>query len=752
VQATQSFRVSVTVGAWLFLAPAALVVPAGAAAQDAFPRPPELEPDVRFWERIYTQVGTDGGLLHDERNLGIVYEEIRFEPAQSSRERLSYVDRLREYYRRILLRLAAGLKDPNDDERRVLSIWPRGTSSATFKEAADDVRFQLGQADRFRAGLVRSGAWEAHVEATLRKEGLPPELSALPHVESSFNPLAYSKVGAAGMWQFMPSTGRRWLRVDSVVDERLDPYKSTVAAAQYLELDYELLGTWPLALTAYNHGAGGMRRAKELLGTDNIVTIVRDYDSRTFGFASRNFYVSFLAALDIDRHYERFFGPMERAPREASQTVKLADYVPLKAIVHLYGTTEDALRMLNTALREPVWRGERFVPRGFELRVPDTIPSPEAKLAKLPADARYAEQARPPYDKLRRGESLEHAARRIGVPLERLLAANDLPRAAAASAGMRLKLPPPALAPRRPGPAASAPAVEVAATAPAAPAYRVKEGDSIEMIAEITGTPAARLRASNRIRGEDELFVGRELVLAPVADTTLEAGTLEEMPAEEAPAAAQAPEPPASVALAEAASVPPAQEPLPVLKLSPPEPVVPSEALEPELKVQAATLETPGLVPGEEGTANADPSDYSVQDGSIRVQAVETLGLVAEWLEVPPAHLRALNRLRPDAALGLGRRLKLDLSRVSAQEFEQRRLTWHRTLVDSFFARHIILGTDRHRLKPHESLWTLTRRNDVPVWLLHEYNPDVDLSNVRPGTELLVPRIQHLADAPGDGG
>src|SRR5437763_250276 len=150
----------------------------------------------------------------------------------------------------------------------------------------EDVRFQLGQADRFRAGLIRSGAWETHIAQVLANLGLPAELAVLPHVESSFNPAAYSKVGAAGLWQFMRSTGRRYMRIDSAVDDRLDPFRSTEAAAQLLAYNYRVLGTWPLALTAYNHGTAGVRRAKETLGTDDIVRIVRSYNSRTFGFAS----------------------------------------------------------------------------------------------------------------------------------------------------------------------------------------------------------------------------------------------------------------------------------------------------------------------------------------------------------------------------------------------------------------------------------------------------------------------------------
>ena len=139
-------------------------------------------------------------------------------------------------------------------------------------------------------------------------------------------------------------TGKRWLRVDGTVDERLDPYKSTLAAAQFLNINYSILGTWPLALTAWNHGAGGMRKAKEELGTDDITTIIRNYQGRTFGFASRNFYVSFLAALEVDRNAERFFGRLDRQPRDDSRTVRLPALMPAQTLERALGTDRDTNR------------------------------------------------------------------------------------------------------------------------------------------------------------------------------------------------------------------------------------------------------------------------------------------------------------------------------------------------------------------------------------------------------------------------
>src|SRR5439155_792023 len=118
-------------------------------------------------------------------------------------------------------------------------------------------------------------------------EGFQVEGARLPHLESSFDLRAYSKAGAAGIWQFIPATGRRFMRVDALVDERRDPFASTRAAALYLREVHRLLNSWPLAITAYNHGPQGMARAVRQVGTTDIASIIRQYDGMAFGFAPR---------------------------------------------------------------------------------------------------------------------------------------------------------------------------------------------------------------------------------------------------------------------------------------------------------------------------------------------------------------------------------------------------------------------------------------------------------------------------------
>src|SRR5690606_34802431 len=163
-----------------------------------------------------------------------VYEVLEFPADLSPRQRSKRIEQAKKKYTRILERLARGVDELSAEEQRVRDLWPKNTRRGRFEQASESVRFQLGQADRFREGIIRSGAWHDHIAATFERMGLPRELVALPHVESSFNPYAYSKVGAAGMWQFMRSTGRRFLRIDNAIDERLDPYRSAAAAARLL--------------------------------------------------------------------------------------------------------------------------------------------------------------------------------------------------------------------------------------------------------------------------------------------------------------------------------------------------------------------------------------------------------------------------------------------------------------------------------------------------------------------------------------
>ena len=344
------------------------VVPA--AATD-LPLPPELEPDVAFWEAIFTRYDSSEGVLHDNRHLDVVYERIDIPARVSRRERQRRVGQRRAALRATLLELASGGRDNLSAEAaRVLALWPDDVSNAELERAAGRIRYQQGLADRFREGLERSGRWRGHVETELARLGVPLELVALPHVESSYNPNARSHVGASGIWQFTRSTGRRFLEVDHILDERNDPWLATTAAGQLLAYNYSITGNWPMAITAYNHGLGGVRRAMREFGDTAYVDILRRYRGRTFGFASRNFYVAFLAASRVDKDRERYFPGLVFDEPEDYRYFEMPAYVSAGDLVSALGLTPGQLATHNPALQPTIWQGSKHVPRGYRLRVP----------------------------------------------------------------------------------------------------------------------------------------------------------------------------------------------------------------------------------------------------------------------------------------------------------------------------------------------------------------------------------------------
>jgi membrane-bound lytic murein transglycosylase D len=414
------------------------------SAAEELPRPAALEPQVRFWTRIYSEVDSGGGLLHDAVHMDVVYDEVRVPRGLSRRGRERHLDRAKKNYVAALRKLGAGRRSGLSDlEQRVLALWPPDVSNATLRTAVKNLRFQRGQADRFREGVIRAGLYEPTIREVFAEAGIPPDVAALPHVESSFNPRAYSSAGAAGLWQFTRSTGRLYMRVDYVVDERMDPFTATEAAARLLNDNYRELKTWPLAITAYNHGQAGMSRAVRTTGTRDIATIVRRYKGRAFKFASRNFYTELLAAVDVERDAEKYFGPLERHDPAALEAVPLDHYYKVASLEQALGINAKTLRENNLSLQPAVWRGQKYVPRGFQLRIPRDPSGASAvtALAAVPTSQRYTKQKRDSVHVVRRGETLSQIARRYGVSQQDLVDLNGLRSKHRIRQGQRLRLP-----------------------------------------------------------------------------------------------------------------------------------------------------------------------------------------------------------------------------------------------------------------------------------------------------------------------
>jgi membrane-bound lytic murein transglycosylase D len=390
--------------------------------------------------------------------------------------------------------------------------------------------------------------------------------------------------------------------------------------------------------------------------------IVREYKGRSFGFASRNFYLSFMAALEVSSDPGRYFAPFPGASPVSYIEVELTDYLPVASFARAFNTDLKVLKQHNRALLDPIWRGKKRIPKGFTMRVPSgsVLGDPLDLLAAIPADERFSEQTLDLFHTVVRGDTVSEIATRYGHSIRDVAAMNGLNRRYRIRVGQVLRLP------LQGSPIVVADAGPVASTAP--------ETILVETVAD-----ADIDTAQGEVPGSTELDLP-----GPVQDASL---------------------------------------------------VLAVASLE-------DTVEEP-LISADVQVLQADPSDYYVaNDNSIEVQASETLGHYAEWLDIRASQLRRLNGMRYGRPVVIGHRLKLDFSRIAQDEFERRRLIYQKDLQQSFFMAWQIRSTREHVIAEGESLWLLTRREyKIPLWLLRQYNPDLDPDRVRPGMVIVIPEL-----------
>ncbi len=410
-----------------------------AEAGSTFPVYKVIQPNVRFWEKVYGTYTSRQGILHDKEHLDIIYglvNLVAWNTPGAAKINKKLVKLGRQHYKDILSRLARGIKPRTKEEKRIAALF-RKAGNPSFRRARDNIRLQIGQKDHFIQGVIRSGAYIGAIKRILKKKGLPLELAYLPHVESSFNPRAHSKADAVGLWQFTKSTGRDYLVINDVIDERYDIYLSSVAAADFLKENYRQLESWPLALTAYNYGRAGMVRAKRRYGS--YARIFTSHNTGTFKFASKNFYSEFIAALRTARKLERDPSIIRDRPW-ANATVRLPGYAAVRDLLRYFGVSREDFIRLNPALLKPVLEGKKYAPKGYLLRLPATK-TIRNRLRKMPGKLFHARQIKDGIYRVRRGDTAASIARRFKVPLKDLIRTNHLGRKATIRVGQQLKIP-----------------------------------------------------------------------------------------------------------------------------------------------------------------------------------------------------------------------------------------------------------------------------------------------------------------------
>lgn len=707
-------------------------------AQDPrdFPRPAGLEPAIQFWVRVYTEIDTQSGFLHDAEHLDVIYTSLPLDRKQ--------IETKREAIKAALQVLSTGKRTGlSAEQQQVLALWPANVSNQALKVASDNVRWQLGQSNRFLAGLRRSGAYRAHIEKVIAGKNLPPQLVVLPHVESSFNPGAYSSADAAGMWQFTRATGQRFMRIDHIVDERMDPYIAAEAAMSLLEYNYRVLGTWPLALTAYNHGAGGIARAVRETGTSDIEEIVAKYKGRRFGFASRNFYAQILAVNEVEKRAENFFGEIQfnSAPNFTELTTD--SYMDAEVFARSANVSLEQLKADNPALRPVVWQGQKRIPRGFRMKLRDAKMTSQELLASIDGDYKFAVQTPDVSYTVERGDSLSAIAGRFNTSVSRLVALNQLTSSHRIQIGQRILLP-----------QDESSLAAQSQRAPANGVYTVARGDTVSAISRRFSVGETALLRLNGIEDSHRIYLGQELRLPGLYAAPPQLSANERAPESLVETAENSLE----ISLEVSKEVSPenlTQRPAEVAEIGPD--LSQEQAFDTELASDSDSMPDEVAAAISEETAvdsdaalaealSADPADYSVaSDDSIEVQATETLGHYADWLAVRAWDVRRLNGMAYSDPVIVGKRLTLGFSKVSRLEFERRRKDYHSTLQRDFFAGYRIRDVEEYTIRRNENIGTIARnRYSSPLWLVRQYNPELDFNRIQIGQKVVFPLLQRV--------
>jgi membrane-bound lytic murein transglycosylase D len=731
-----------------------------------FSVPAVIKENVAFWKKVYTEIGLHEGVFHDRDHPLVILKRISVGQASG----WAY-NRMTEGQKK---HIAACLRNVEtqpestwtEEEKTYAAIYREQAPAGAIADAGNRIRFQLGQKERFRMGLERSTAYLDTIRAIFKNYGIPDRIAYLPHVESSFNLESYSKVGAAGVWQFMRSTGRLFLKINYLIDERRDPILSTTAAARLLKSNYQSLGAWPLAITAYNHGVNGMKRAVEYTGSRDIETIIKNYTSPSFQFSSKNFYACFLAASDIAMHAEEYFPDLRCSDKIAFKNVKLPSYMRPSVICDYLNVPASVLREFNPAIRPVVFSQQKQLPAQYEIRVPLDIASGsmEKILARVPDSLKSSEPERSEYYTVQLGDNLNAIASRLGVSLSQLAVENNISRKNRIFEGQVLRIP----QTRQAGAAATAPVVAateapkpIPEEKPIEPAPRRSpprpEKKAVAAPPQTQAAPPAQATAAiDTASGADTLTWPLVSMKSGKAARLSDAGALEERAAKSPAQAFTRKETKLSFK---------SQADLPVVRKSEPpaqettsrteKKVAPAAAIADSLREIAMTA----AVPSTRTASSIKPSVFPKFDvdvynlettlsadgafAEIRVSTDETIGHYAEWLGIATHRVRQINQMGGRSDIRIGEPILIPAQQPALGSMMQTRLEYHMAIEEDFYGRFKVTDVKQKTLRRGEALWDICNGTDpIPLWLLRKYNKQLDFGKLLPGATIWIPVVE----------
>lgn len=731
-----------------------------------FPCPPQIQRRVDFWIMVFRSWTTDQLVFHDRDSPERVYSVITSEHSCNRSQPVRSVETERERIEEMLRTLARKVtwKEPGwtREELEYLELFP-DRDADDIARAAERVRCQTGNRDRFQEALKRFGRYRNNILEVLREHNLSEDILYLPFVESAYNPEAYSRAGAAGLWQIMPATARTLgLQLDATLDERFDPWRATRAAAKYLRHSTDVLTKVaietnplvqpthvnPFVITSYNYGVSGMARAIRSVGPDYI-EVLDKYRSGSFQTAVKNFYASFLAARYVARSAEKYFGPLKTDGETGIAQVVLKRPTSVDRVTEVFDVPRDSVEQMNPALTRYVWKGWRLIPEGYTLNLPEQSGGWDAHIARLESLPAEDPQLSGRQYVVQRGDTACQIASAFAVQCKDLIQLNGLGRRAMIRIGQTLDIP------GAPKPTASQ---RVAAAADGY--YTVRRGDTACEIARSFGVDCKELVRVNDLGSRAIIHIGQNLRIPgmeQVASASTDAGQYRVRGGDTACGIAQAFKVDCKALIRAnglgSRAVIHVGQTLQIPGFERATRTAGSDAVEAGGDAPEATA---GGVPEQVGESSEPIPDMMAEvnvavrveevDGDTRYVATvlpgEALGHYADWLGLGGTQrLRSLNNLSGGSSLPSGADIDLPISSDAERlSFEANRFEFHQTLVDEFSQHYRVTGVEEYSVKPGDTLWRIAGRHDIPYWFLKRVNAEVD--NPAVGQKIRVPVVE----------
>ncbi len=759
-----------------------------------FPCPKELQRRVDFWIQVFKGWGKEIAIFHNPNVPEQVYSVVNTGAGCSNRVSKKIKkerNRLSVALGNVAAKMESGSQLKSPEEIHLTALFNTQTPKQ-IRFASTVVRCQSGVKDGFLKGLQRFNRYKYLVDTVLKQYQLPAEIRYLPFVESSYDPAAYSKVGAAGMWQIMPRTARTLgLELNAAIDERLDPEAATHAAARYLVRSRDSLTELartidpkiteqqinPFIITSYNYGLNGMRRAITRVRPDYL-SVLKYYKSPRFRVAVKNFYASFLAAQHVTLNAQQYFGSVAEYEQIQYQTLVLKQATSLQRIKSVFKITESQLKPLNLGLTRFIWNGWRMIPAGYPLKLPPSkhdnkYKTAIAKLAAMPPETivrgagNYV---------VRKGDTACGIARALKVNCRELITGNRLGRKALIRIGQKLSIPGASIVvAKADSKGSNKPVLVKSKQRQTDKIYRVKRGDTACAIARRFNVGCRVLISVNHLGRKAVIYVGQKLTIPGiVSQAPNQIANLDENNRYRVRAGDYA----CSIAARLSVDCSALRQ---LNKLNKKATIFPGQKLKvpglelPDTTETAAQLAKVDLETAIAATVKqADSTDSKIgnQDrvysglsnlldtlpnlsiaisGSpeqplyrIRVEADETLGHYADWLGMDSTKvLRRLNKFSYKQTLPIGKMLQLPTilgDQVTA--FEAKRIEYHQVLSEALKEHYSLTGIERYTVQAGDSIWLLSRQSGFPLWLLYRLNPNLEYASLKIGQEILLPKLQ----------